>query len=322
MERKFIDPHVHCRDWGQSYKSTIAEVMKLAKSQGIVAICDMPNTSPPITSAELVEKRLQTAREEGVTEGYYLFIGATKDQKQLREALSVATEHPKVVGMKLYAGVSVGDLSMPEAEDQRLVYRIAAEENYTGVIAVHCEEESLGRAEKWDPTRPASWNEAKPPVMEVLGLDNQIRFAKEEGFKGHLHICHASTPEGIWRVHSEKENMRISCGSTPHHLSLSTEDDMGGAKGLLYKVNPPIRNRKGMLEMRKLLKQGWIDFIETDHAPHTLDEKTKSPFMSGITSMAGYSNFIDGLLREGFTEAQVRKITYSNIKDVYTKIKE
>jgi dihydroorotase len=322
MKRKFIDPHVHCRDWGQSYKSTIAEVMKLAKSQGVVAICDMPNTDPPITTAELIGKRFQTAKDEGVDEGYYLFIGATTDPTQLKEAFYTAAAHPKVVGVKLYAGVSVGDLSVPSAEDQRLVYREAAKANYNGVIAVHCEEESLAQPAKWDPAKPASWNEAKPPIMEIVGVDNQIRFAKEEGFMGHLHICHVSTPEAVSRVHIEKEKMEISCGSTPHHLTLSTEIDMDSEKGILYKVNPPIRGRIAMLEMRRLLKKGWIDFIESDHAPHTFEEKTQPPFMSGIRSLEGYDLLIEGLLKDGFTEEQIAKLTYSNIKQVYTKIRE
>lgn len=322
MEGKFIDPHVHCRDWNQSYKATIAGVMELAKSQGVIAICDMPNTNPPITTSELVERRLKTAADEGVTKGYYLFIGATKKKEQLDEAFRIATEHPKVVGVKLYAGVSVGDLSMPEREDQRLVYRRAAETGYKGVIAVHCEEESLGETAKWDPKRPASWNEAKPPIMEIVGLDNQIKYAKEEGFDGHLHICHTSTPEAVRRVFAAKAEMRISCGSTPHHLSLSIEDDMQTEKGLLYKVNPPIRDHKTMLELRKLLKEGMIDFIETDHAPHTIEEKTKLPFMSGIKSLEGYRSFVEGLSRDGFTGEQIIKLTYTNIKAVYKKIAE
>jgi dihydroorotase len=322
MERKFIDPHAHCRDWSQSYKATIASVMKLAKSQGVVAICDMPNANPPITTPELVEKRLKTAEDEGVTSGYYLFAGATRSKEQLKQAFKLAAEHPKVVGIKLYAGVSVGDLAMPEREDQRLVYRTAAETGYEGVIAVHCEEESLGDAGKWDPKRPASWNEAKPPIMETVGLDNQIRYAKEEGFEGHLHVCHITTPEAVRRVDQERKNMGISCGSTPHHLSLCTEEDMQTEESIRYKVNPPIRNRGMMLGLRSLLKEGKIDFIETDHAPHSPEEKTKSPFLSGIPALANYAAFVAGLQKDGFNDEQITKITYTNVKNVYAKIKE
>jgi dihydroorotase-like cyclic amidohydrolase len=77
-----------------------------------------------------------------------------------------------------------------------------------------------------------------------------------------------------------------------------------------------------MLEMRRLLKKGWIDLIETDHAPHSQEEKTKAPFMSGIRSLEIYDSLIEGLLTDGFTEEQIAKLTYSNVKQVYTKIKE
>ena len=84
---KHIDPHVHCRDWSQSYKATIKSVTELARSQGIVAIFDMPNTEPPILTKALVEKRLQTAIDENCIDGYYLYMGITSKPEQIREAV-------------------------------------------------------------------------------------------------------------------------------------------------------------------------------------------------------------------------------------------
>ena len=108
MTGKHIDPHVHCRDWDQTYKATIKSTMQLAKSQGVVAIIDMPNTSPAITTEELVNKRIETAELEGCLDGYYLNISLTKNPNQIRNAVRVVDRNPKVAGMKLFACKSVG----------------------------------------------------------------------------------------------------------------------------------------------------------------------------------------------------------------------
>ena len=171
-------------------------------------------------------------------------LRATADPKQLEEAFRVAASHPKVVGMKLYAGVSTGHLSLTSLEAQRQVYRVAAKVGYAGVIAVHCEEESLCCSNLFVPEEPRSWNWAKPPIAEIVGVKKQIRFATEEKFVGHLHIAHTSTPEAVLEVYEAKQRgMAISCGVTPHHLSFFVERDMATTDGMKLKVNPPIRER-------------------------------------------------------------------------------
>ncbi len=322
-----IDPHVHCRDWDQSYKATIKSVTQTARSQGVVAIVDMPNTQPPITTRALVERRLETARSEGCIDGYYLYIGATADANQIKEAVDVINNNPKVLGMKLYAGKSVGNLEVSSEEGQRTIYKTLAEVGYTGVVMLHCEKESLFKMDLWDPRKPYTWNLARPPEAEVESIKDQIKFAKEYGVKAHLHICHISVPESVSIVDQARSQLSISCGVTPHHITLST-DNMQDESAVVYKVNPPIRDLDSMKKMRQLLKDGKIDFVETDHAPHTKEEKTFSrdkaagSYMSGITSLDNYSSTIDGLRKDGLSDLQIRSITYSNIKRIFPKITE
>ncbi len=324
---RHIDPHVHCRDWEQAYKATIGSVTKLARSQGIVAFVDMPNTSPPITTGELADRRIGSAREEGCLEGYYLNIGATRDPAQVRQAAGVASTNPRVVGIKMYAGKSTGDLEISDEEGQRSVYSALVEAGYEGVLALHCEDESLFDMSLWDPNRPYTWGIARPPAAEVESLRRQLALALEYNIKAHLHICHISVPEAVELVDSMRGKMRISCGATPHHLSISTEM-MQDPKGIVYKVNPPIRSAESVREMRKLLKEGRIDIIETDHAPHSRAEKEFAPgkaaasYMSGIPSMDIYSMFLEGLRADGFTEDEIDRLTYRNVKKIYPKIKE
>ncbi len=322
-----IDPHVHCRDWNQSYKATIKSVTELARSQGVVAFIDMPNTDPPITTEELVNRRLETARSEGCLDGYYLYIGATTDPDQIREAVRIFDSNLKVAGIKMYAGKSVGDLAVTNLEDQRVVYKTLSEVGYKGPLAVHCEKESLFRPNLWDMTKPYTWGAARPREAEIESVKEQIALAREYGFKGKMHVCHISVPESVMLVDSARKDLQISCGATPHHLTLSSED-MLTVEHLEYKVNPPIRSHADMRAMRRLLKEGKIDVIETDHAPHSPEEKSynankaNDSYMSGIPSLKNYKAFLDGLKKDGFTNEQIDRITYSNVKGIFMKIRE
>lgn len=321
---KHIDPHVHCRDWSQSYKSTIKSVTELARSQGVVAIFDMPNTEPPIFTKALVEKRLQTAIDENCIDGYYLYMGITSRPEQVKEAVETYNGNEKVIGFKMYAGKSTGELQISEVEQQEIVYETLAEREYEGMLAVHCEKDSLARMELWKPDQPYTWSMARPPEMEIESIKDQITLAKKNGFNGTLHVPHITTPEAVSIVDRERRNIDITCGVTPHHIALST-DDMNGIDGLSYKVNPPLRNRETAIRMKELLMEGKIDWIETDHAPHSAEEKSypgNKTFMSGIPSLASYSNFLKGLINDGFTSEQMEELTYGNIKEKFTRVKE
>ncbi len=315
-----IDPHVHCRDFNQAYKATIKDTMELARSQGVVAICDMPNTDPPMTSRAEIERRLALAESEGVTGGYYIYIGVTADPKQIEEAVEVVYENPKVIGMKLYAGTSVGSLAVVRREEQRTIYSELARLGYRGLLAVHCEKEELFDMRAWDPSRPATWNIARPPGAEVGSVKDQLEMAYANGFRGMLHIPHISTPEAVDLVQAAKKSMHVTSGVTPHHLSMSVED-MQGSDGILLKVNPPLRDARSARRMTEYLKAGMIDWIETDHAPHTEEEK-RVRHMSGIRSLDGYARLLERLYAEGFTKEMLHRVTYENIKEAYPKIRE
>ena len=315
-----IDPHVHCRDFNQAYKATIKGTMDLARSQGVVAICDMPNTDPPLTSRAAIERRIALAESEGVMHGYYMYIGATADTRQLAEAADVVRENPRVVGMKLYAGTSVGSLAVVRKDEQRAIYTELARIGYRGLLAVHCEKEDLIDMHAWDPSRPATWNSARPPAAELESVRDQLELAVTSGFHGTLHIPHISTPEAVELVYSAKKNMHITSGVTPHHLTMSV-DDMDGGDGILLKVNPPLRDAERSRKMRECLRAGMIDWIETDHAPHTEQEK-RERYLSGIRSLERYSKLMELLAADGFSKEMLRAVTYSNIKEAYPKIRE
>jgi len=308
-----IDPHVHCRDGKQAYKATIAGVMELARNQGIDIIFDMPNTDPPITRESDVRERIMLVPKERLRD-YYLYIGATGDENQLEEAVRCYNNYRVVAGIKLFAGKSVGDLAVIELSQQRKVYRTLAGLGYKGVLAVHCEKEEFINNDIFIPLSPISHSYARPSKAEVESIKDNATFAMEEGFEGIVHVCHISTPEGVDFVRKARKKIMITCGATPQHIlwdnSMLSRDD-----GLKYKMNPPLRSKEEVEELRKQLKAGLIDWIETDHAPHAKQEKTGPPYLSGYPSLESYSNLVDVFLPSelGIGKDKITMLTFHNI---------
>jgi len=315
-----IDPHVHCRDWKLAYKgATIKSVKQLAESQYVDVIFDMPNTNPTMNSLRLVEERLRLAKSEGCSDGYYVYIGATKNENQLREAAHVATTHPKVVGIKFFTTGKPEDvLAITDEKDQKKVYETLTECDYTGVIGVHCEKESLFRMNRWKPEKPWTWNLARPKEAEVEAVKDQIRFVKKTGFDGTLYIPHVSAVETVNVIDNARSSISIVCGVTPHHLTKSTLD-MREAYGIFYKCNPPIRDMEKD-GLKDCLIEGKIDWFETDHAPHSFREKTELPFMSGFPSLEYYHQTIELFRRWGLSKERIEDLTYNNIKRTFKKV--
>ncbi len=310
-----IDPHVHCRDGKQAYKETISHVLKLCDEQGVDVFFDMPNTDPPILTERDVAARLALVPHDDLKR-YRLYLGATNDEQQLREAVKLVNQCSQVVGIKLYAGHSVGNLALVREADQRNVYAMLSAAGYHGVLAVHAEKESLFTSQ-FDSARPASHCLARPPQAETASIADQIAFARAVDFQGILHICHVSTAASLELVKTARQDLNITCGVTPHHL-LWSADHMKGRDGMLYKVNPPLRELADTIALRQALKLGEIDWIETDHAPHAISEKLYPPYSSGYPSLCLYRSLIEDVLPYwGLSESTIKNITCTTIQRVF-----
>ncbi len=306
-----IDPHVHCRDGTQSYKETIAHVFEICDEQGVKKIFDMPNTHPPILTEQDARARFRLVPAKRKKD-YYLYLGVTGDEVQLANAVRAYNKLPQVVGFKLYAGKSTGNLAVLEERTQRIVYRTLGKLGYAGVLVVHCEKESYMKND-FDHSCPKSHALNRPPRAEIESLKDQILFAAQEKFKGHLHVAHISCPESVVLVAAAKKKMKITCGVTPHHL-LWDESQLERPDGLFYKCNPPLRDTKRVRKLRLLLQKGAIDWIETDHAPHALGEKFMRPYASGYPALYLYKFLRDQFMPSlGMTKQQIRDVTHLNI---------
>jgi len=311
-----IDPHVHCRDGKQSYKETIAHAFFVADGQGVQKIFDMPNTDPPITTEDHVKDRLKLVPKDRMVD-YYIWIGITPDENQIREAMKCWENYKNVIGIKMFAGKSVGDLTVLKKEDQRKVYKTLAELEYRGAIAVHCEKESLLKSDIWNPSKPITHSKSRPNEAEIESVRDQIELAKEAKFSGTLHICHITCPEAVELVNEARKEISVTCGVTPHH-ALWDEEMQNRPDGLLYKMNPPLRDKKTVEGLRKCLKDGKVDWIETDYAPHQVGEKMFPPYMSGYPSLYLYKDFVDSFLPSiGVNAELIEKMTFGNIWKVF-----
>ncbi len=327
-----LDPHVHLRDWSQADKETVAHAFWLAHKLGIGGLIEMPNTEPALVSRPAVEQRLQLVaaaldhcQSQGYRVPYYgMHLGLTANSEQISQAIALHSEYfPRVAGLKMYAGHSTGEMGIIVKSRQNQVYASLAQAAYAGVLVVHCEAEHLMDNSFFTALDPKSHSIARPPQAEIDSIEQQLALAKANNFQGHLHIAHISTPKGIEIVwQAKQEGMRISCGLTPHHCLLSTDSQaklQREGKGNILKVNPPLRDEPMRSQVWQQLLAGKVDWLESDHAPHTHNEKfrTEGAVPSGIPGLSGMYLLYQQLQKAGFSSERLAELFYGNALSTY-----
>lgn len=315
-----IDVHVHFRDGMQKEKESIEHGYAQAHKAGIFSAFDMPNTAPPLTTKEAIIARLdfgQKAVERvDLNAIYRIYAGLTSSSPQIEAMLELYnTFFPRIVGFKMFAAHSTGNMGLIEKEEQRVVYHTLTRHSYKGVLAVHCEKTSYMKEELFDISTPYTHSLARPPISELESIKDQIELASDAGFAGHLHICHLSTKDGLEEVKKARaKGMRISAGATAHHslLDINSYENMG----LFVKMNPPLRCTEDKDAIFTALLKGEIDWIESDHAPHTLENKNEGA--SGIPGFAGTLLLIKKLRNAQIKEDILQKLCGGNANEVFS----
>lgn len=323
----YIDPHVHMRDEEWAHKATMNQVVEEGKTVGIGLFFDMPNLPRPVTTRERVEERLALAEARGISGNYRLYVGLTSNIEQIKKAVQLAKENKKVVGLKLFAGESTGNLAIKSRELQEKIYGALEDTDYRGVLAVHCEKQEIIERinKKFNPKVPWSWNDVRLREAEYKSVQDQIELAKKAEFKGMLVICHVSYAGTIKLIRDALKNgLNIGFELTPHHLLRSTKDmkEMGAPDSLSLKCNPPIRDYENMLALQKFLKTLSPNdelyervYIGSDFAPHGPD-KLKEPYPSGVADYGIYTEFIEWG-RENLGKKKLVNLTYYNIVNAF-----
>lgn len=259
----FIDLHVHLREPGREDKETIATGSKAAVKGGFTSIFCMPNTTPAIDTAQDVQFVLDQAKKVGLVNVYP--VGAmTKDRK--------GQEITEMMDLKRAGclGVSDDGCSVMNAGLMRRIFEYAKMANL--LVMQHCEDEHLSNKGVMNEGELSILLGLKgdPIVAETVIIARDIELARYLDTRIHfMHISSARSVELIRRA--KAEGVKVSCEATPHHFTFSEE--MVKSFDTSTKVNPPLRTMQDVEAIKQGLKEGVIDCIATDHAPHTHEDK-------------------------------------------------
>ena len=267
-----IDMHVHLRDPGQTHKEDIESGAKAAARGGFTTIVAMPNTNPIIDDAMSVEYVNDKAKEKAVIN--VLQVGAiTKGQ---------AGEELTDIESMVRAGspaISEDGKSVMNAQIYREAMKMATKCDIP--VLAHCEDIDMvdGGCVNDDAVTKEQGLKGIANAVEDVIVARDIIIAKETGV--HLHLCHCSTKDSVTMVEkAKKAGVRVSAEVCPHHFTLTTDDMALGDTN--YKMNPPLRTKTDVEELKRGLKENIMEVISTDHAPHSAEEKNtsmkKAPF--------------------------------------------
>ena len=272
-----VDLHVHFREPGFEYKETIKTGSMAAAHGGVTTEFPMPNTKPVIDSVDMYDK-VQTIIDRDAVVNVHQVASVTLRQQG---------ETPVDVAALKKAGciaISEDGKSVMNSQVYREAMKAAAAEDM--LVMAHCEDKNLvngGALNEGVASRRYHVNGITNAVEDVI-VARDILLSKETGCR--LHLCHCSTADSVKLIKAAKdEGLKVTGEVCPHHFMLCDEDIIEDNAD--YKMNPPLRSRADMEAVREGLRNGTMDVISTDHAPHSAEEKAKpigaAPF--GITGI-------------------------------------
>ncbi|MBF0288826.1 MAG: dihydroorotase [SAR324 cluster bacterium] len=269
-----IDPQVHFRDPGLTHKEDLHTGSCAAAAGGVTSFFDMPNNNPAIVTAELMTAKKSDAAKKCVV-NYSFFIGATPYN------LDVLNQVENVCGIKIFMGSSTGDLLVSDEKDLENIFA-----NGSRLIAVHAENEDILRENKAllshihdVAVHPKIRDESAALQATELAVKLSLKYNRR------LHILHLTTEEEVQLLRRLPQDNKISTEVCPQHFILKAPECYQ-VLGTHAQMNPPIRAARHGNALWKGLKEGIIECIATDHAPHTLEEKDQ-PYGKAPSGMPG-----------------------------------
>jgi dihydroorotase len=264
-----IDDQVHFREPGLTHKGEIHTEAKAAVAGGVTSFMEMPNTNPLTVTLEELEKKYSRASEVSLA-NYSFFMGATN--KNLEALLKV--DYSKVCGVKIFMGSSTGDMLV---DDLPALESIFSQVN--ALIATHCEDDPMIKenqkriVEEYGEDLPTYFH----PIIrseEACYKSSSFAVALAKKHNTRLHILHISTARelSLFTNKIPLKDKRITAEACVHHLWFSDEDYK--SKGNFIKWNPAVKTAYDRDKIFEAVLNGTIDVIATDHAPHTLEEKS------------------------------------------------
>jgi dihydroorotase len=259
----FIDLHAHLREPGREDKETIVSGTRAAAAGGFTAVCAMPNTDPVNDNAGITRSILEKARVEGAVRVYP--IGAITRG-------SLGQELAEYGELREAGCVAVSDDGKPVASARMMRRALEYARAFDLTVIDHCEEPTLSETACMNegPVATLLGLRGAPAAGEAIVVARDVLLAELTG--GHVHLCHMSARGSVAIIREAKERgIRVTAEVTPHHLTLT--DYACEEYDTHAKMNPPLREAADVAALRGALKEGVIDCIASDHAPHAYDEK-------------------------------------------------
>lgn len=255
------DVHVHFREPGFSYKETIASGSAAAAHGGYTAVCTMPNLDPVPDSAEHLQVQLDAIKRGAAIK--VLPYGAITVGEKGERLADMESISDKVCAFS--------DDGKGVQNDEMMREAMTAAKRLGKIIAAHCEDNSLlfgGYIHDGEYAK-AHGHRGISSASEYKQIERDLRLAEETGCA--YHVCHISTKESVELIRQAKaRGVDVTCETAPHYLVLCDEDIQEDGR---FKMNPPLRSREDKKALIEGIKDGTIDMIATDHAPHSAEEK-------------------------------------------------
>ena len=282
-----IDLHVHLREPGQEELETVASGAMAAAAGGFSAVCAMPNTDPVTDNQAAVGFIVRQAMRAGKARVYP--IGAIS----LGQKGQQLAEFGEMVGA---GAVAVSDDGKPVVSSQLMRTALEYAQTFGIPVADHCEDPTLSAGGSMHEGLVSTRLGLKgiPAAAEEIMVARDIILAELTG--GHIHLCHMSTRGSVALIRRAKENgLRVTAEATPHHFALTHARVEGYNTNA--KMNPPLREEADREAIRQALKDGTIDVIASDHAPHHYDAKERE-FDDAPNGIIGLETALSLALRE------------------------
>lgn len=265
-----IDDQVHFREPGLTHKANIYTESKAAIAGGITSYMEMPNTKPQVLTQDLLEEKYQIASKKSLA-NYSFFMGVSNDN--LNEVLK--TNPKNVGGIKVFMGSSTGNMLVDNVTVLEKLFKKSPT-----IIAVHCEDEEIVKKnlnsaiEKFGTNIPIT-EHPKIRSEEACFKSSSLAISLAKKHNTRLHVFHISTEKelSLFKNNTPLENKLITSEACIHHLYFDENDYK--KKGSLIKWNPSVKKVSDKKALLKAVINDKIDVIATDHAPHTIDEKSK-----------------------------------------------
>ena len=313
-----IDAHVHFREPGLTHKADMATESRAAAAGGVTTVFDMPNTKPATTDAILLTEKLALAKEKAVINiGFH--IGATNENAAAIASLvkngdeASGLKPSDIAGVKVFMGSSTGNMLVDEESTLAELFSI-----HEKPVLVHCEDEDTIRRnmekarEKYGDDIPFSEHEnIRSRYACIKSSIKALELAIK--YNTRLTLCHISTKEEVEMVRAAKiSNPEITAETSCNYLWFSNE--AYNTLGSKAKCNPSVKTPSDRAALREALKNGQIDTIGSDHAPHLLSEKD-APYCSAPSGLPSIQQTLPVLL----TIAEEEEIPLERIASVFSE---